>query len=153
MGLCRTPSFFSCAAERMADEQCASPEMAEFVKSRAFVSFIALTIVVNEFLCSANMAFAMYPGLTQGAIAAILQHGSPEQKAAYRASLKAKLEQSGSAFEAKLTHVGGQRIATGNDFDESTGGLKEGSKVRLLSEEDARNLSAAVEAALTPPLL
>ena len=42
-----------------------------------------LTIVVNEFLCSANMAFAMYPGLTQGAIAAILQHGSPEQKAAY----------------------------------------------------------------------
>ena len=26
---------------------------------------------VNEFLCSANMAFAMYPGLTQGAIAAL----------------------------------------------------------------------------------
>ncbi len=31
-----------------------------------------LTEVVNEFLCSANMAFAMYPGLTQGAIAALL---------------------------------------------------------------------------------
>ncbi len=28
---------------------------------------------VNEFLCSANMAFAMYPGLTQGAIAALLR--------------------------------------------------------------------------------
>ena len=32
---------------------------------------------------SANMAFAMYPGLTQGAIAALLAHGSPEQKATY----------------------------------------------------------------------
>jgi alkylation response protein AidB-like acyl-CoA dehydrogenase len=35
-----------------------------------------LTEVVNEFLCSANMAFAMYPGLTQGAIAALVAHGS-----------------------------------------------------------------------------
>src|SRR5690348_4932124 len=42
-----------------------------------------LTTVVNEFLASANMAFAMYPGLTQGAIAALLVHGSDEQKATY----------------------------------------------------------------------
>jgi alkylation response protein AidB-like acyl-CoA dehydrogenase len=42
-----------------------------------------LTELVNEFLCSANMAFAMYPGLTQGAIAALLTHGSPELKARY----------------------------------------------------------------------
>src|SRR6266581_8791180 len=42
-----------------------------------------LTVIVNEMMASANMAFAMYPGLTQGAMAAILQHGSPEQKAAY----------------------------------------------------------------------
>ena len=39
-----------------------------------------LTEVVNEFLCSANMAFAMYPGLTQGAIAALLAHASPALK-------------------------------------------------------------------------
>ncbi len=44
---------------------------------------VTLTEVVNEFLCSANMAFAMYPGLTQGAIAALLAHGTPEQKALY----------------------------------------------------------------------
>ena len=31
-----------------------------------------LTLIVNEFMCGANMAFAMYPGLTQGAIAALL---------------------------------------------------------------------------------
>src|SRR5262245_1733333 len=42
-----------------------------------------LTTVVNEFLASANMAFTMYPGLTQGAIAAILVHGSAEQKATF----------------------------------------------------------------------
>ena len=42
-----------------------------------------LTQLVNEFLCSANMAFAMYPGLTQGAIAALIVHGSPDQKALY----------------------------------------------------------------------
>jgi acyl-CoA dehydrogenase len=41
------------------------------------------TTIVNEFMASANMAFAMYPGLTQGAVAAILIHGTPEQKAAY----------------------------------------------------------------------
>jgi acyl-CoA dehydrogenase len=42
-----------------------------------------LTEIVNEFICSANMAFAMYPGLTQGAIAALLMHASPELKTKY----------------------------------------------------------------------
>jgi len=42
-----------------------------------------LTQIVNEFLCSANMAFAMYPGLTQGAIAALLTHASPALKEKY----------------------------------------------------------------------
>jgi len=42
-----------------------------------------MTVMVNEFLCSANMAFAMYPGLTQGAIAALLVHASDELKAKY----------------------------------------------------------------------
>ncbi|MBX6327619.1 MAG: acyl-CoA dehydrogenase C-terminal domain-containing protein [Pseudolabrys sp.] len=42
-----------------------------------------LTVIVNEFLCSANMAFAMYSGLTQGAIAALVAHASPELKARY----------------------------------------------------------------------
>ncbi|WP_187967962.1 acyl-CoA dehydrogenase C-terminal domain-containing protein [Aquibium microcysteis] len=35
---------------------------------------------VGEYLSSANMALMMYPGLTQGAIAAILAHGTEEQK-------------------------------------------------------------------------
>jgi len=43
----------------------------------------ALTQTVNEFLGSANMAFAMYPGLTQGAIAALIAHGTPELQKLY----------------------------------------------------------------------
>ncbi len=35
---------------------------------------------VGEYLISSNMSFAMYPGLTQGAVAAIQVHGSAEQK-------------------------------------------------------------------------
>ncbi len=42
-----------------------------------------MTMIVNEFLISSNMAFAMYPGLTQGAIAALLQHATPEQQKLY----------------------------------------------------------------------
>jgi alkylation response protein AidB-like acyl-CoA dehydrogenase len=42
-----------------------------------------LHTAVGEYMSSANMALTMYPGLTQGAIAAILVHGSDEQKATY----------------------------------------------------------------------
>ena len=58
--------------------------------------------------------------------------------------LKAQLEQAGSGFEARLIHVGGRRIASGNDFDESTGGLKSGTDVRLLNENEARELADKV---------
>lgn len=42
-----------------------------------------LGMLLEEFMSSANQAFAMYPGLTAGAISAILAKGSPEQKAKY----------------------------------------------------------------------
>ena len=42
-----------------------------------------LHAAVGEYMSSANMALMMYPGLTQGAIAAILVHGSDAQKQAY----------------------------------------------------------------------
>ncbi|TGS62659.1 acyl-CoA dehydrogenase [Mesorhizobium sp. M3A.F.Ca.ET.201.01.1.1] len=38
---------------------------------------------VSEYMISANMALMMYPGLTQGAIAAIITHGTDEQKATW----------------------------------------------------------------------
>src|SRR6201995_4198447 len=44
---------------------------------------VALSQAVNEFQISANMAFSMYGGLTMGATAALLVHGTPEQKKTY----------------------------------------------------------------------
>ena len=41
---------------------------------------VSLSQTVNEFTMSANMAFSMYGGLTQGAMAALLVHGSDVQK-------------------------------------------------------------------------
>ncbi|MCX7898784.1 MAG: acyl-CoA dehydrogenase C-terminal domain-containing protein [Methylocystis sp.] len=40
-------------------------------------------MAMNEYASSANMAFTMYPGLTQGALAALLTHGSEQQKQLY----------------------------------------------------------------------
>ena len=42
-----------------------------------------LNTMVQEFMGSANLAWTMYPGLTQGAIAALVTHGTPEQKKTY----------------------------------------------------------------------
>lgn len=42
-----------------------------------------LHAAVGEYMSSANMALMMYPGLTQGAIAAILAHGTEQQKQTY----------------------------------------------------------------------
>ena len=42
-----------------------------------------LGFAVEEFMSSANMAFAMYPGLTNGAVNALLVKGSQEQKDTY----------------------------------------------------------------------
>ncbi len=44
---------------------------------------VTLSQAVNEFQISANMAFSMYGGLTMGATAALLVHGSDEQKKTY----------------------------------------------------------------------
>jgi len=42
-----------------------------------------LATCVGEYVASANMAFGMYPGLTGGAVAALLEHASEEQKQTY----------------------------------------------------------------------
>jgi alkylation response protein AidB-like acyl-CoA dehydrogenase len=42
-----------------------------------------LNTIMQEFVSSANLALGMYPGLTQGAIAALVVHGSEEQKRTY----------------------------------------------------------------------
>ncbi len=59
--------------------------------------------------------------------------------------LKAQLARKGASFEASLTHVGGTRVASGRDFDDNTGrlreGLQAGKDVLLLAENEARGLA------------
>jgi alkylation response protein AidB-like acyl-CoA dehydrogenase len=43
----------------------------------------ALHFLIQEMICSTNMSFGMYPGLTEGAYNAINLHGSDEQKSLY----------------------------------------------------------------------
>jgi alkylation response protein AidB-like acyl-CoA dehydrogenase len=43
----------------------------------------ALKFVVDEMVCSANLSFSTYPGLSAGAYNAIAAHGSEEQKALF----------------------------------------------------------------------
>ncbi len=42
-----------------------------------------MNFVLDELVCSANMAFGMYPGLSKGAYDAIYQHGTETQKKLY----------------------------------------------------------------------
>jgi acyl-CoA dehydrogenase len=48
---------------------------------------VVLASVLTEFLAGSNLAFWMYQGLTQGAVAALLSHGSSEMKATYLPNL------------------------------------------------------------------
>ncbi|MFH1299691.1 MAG: type I DNA topoisomerase, partial [Planctomycetota bacterium] len=55
--------------------------------------------------------------------------------------LKAQLKtEQGAEFDSMLSTVGGKKVASGKDFDESTGRLKEGSDVLLLNEQQADDL-------------
>jgi len=42
-----------------------------------------LSMLVEEMICSANLSFGMYPGLSHGAYAALRQHGSAELRETY----------------------------------------------------------------------
>jgi DNA topoisomerase-1 len=54
--------------------------------------------------------------------------------------LKATLEAHHQQFIAQLVSLGGVRLATGKDFDESTGRIPDGKEVLLLDEKQARAL-------------
>lgn len=60
--------------------------------------------------------------------------------------LKAELKkEQGTTFEATLHSLGDKRLATGKDFDETTGKLKPEANVLLLDQEQAENLQARLK--------
>ena len=44
---------------------------------------VVLNGIITEFIAASNLAFWMYAGLTEGAISALIDHASPEQKSLY----------------------------------------------------------------------
>src|SRR5690606_16967165 len=98
------------------------------------------------------------PGLSAGRVQSvavqILVQRERERIAFQKASywdLIADVAPSGNAakttFSSQMTHLDGQRLATGKDFDESTGSLKKGSKVILLDKKHADALQEALKPA------
>ncbi len=95
-----------------------------------------------------KVAWGLSAGRVQSVAVRLLVQRERARRAFHSGSywdLKAQLEQAGGRFEAKLSHLKGERIAGGSDFDETTGALKAGSRVRLLAEDEARSLQAAVQ--------
>jgi DNA topoisomerase-1 len=92
-------------------------------------------------------------GLSAGRVQSVSVRLLVERERARRAfrsgtywDLKASLAHGQIPFDVKLTHLGGERVASGSDFDESTGAIKVGSKVKLLAEAEARGLQQAAMA-------
>ncbi len=94
-----------------------------------------------------KIAFGLSAGRVQSVAVRLLVHRERQRRAFRKGSywdLKAMLEagdrdQKGT-FEAKLVNLNGVKVATGSDFDESTGQVTAGRNVVLLSEADARAL-------------
>jgi acyl-CoA dehydrogenase len=77
-GRVTTPKGFKEAFKQLADGGWLGLSMPEEYGGQGLP--VTLSQTTSEFQMSANMAFSMYGGLTQGAIAALLVHASPEQR-------------------------------------------------------------------------
>jgi DNA topoisomerase I len=93
-------------------------------------------------------------GLSAGrvqSVAVYLLVERERQRRAFRSGrywdLKAQLAREGESFSAQLISVDGVRVASGRDFDESTGALIPGRSVVLLDEDGATQLRATLEEA------
>jgi DNA topoisomerase I len=101
------------------------------------------------------------PGLSAGRVQSVavqLLVNRERERMRFRSGsywdLKAVLSASGEnapqnsvKFEAEMTHLDDLRLATGKDFDESTGKLKKPDKVVLLDQEQAESLSKELASA------
>jgi DNA topoisomerase I len=90
-----------------------------------------------------KVAWGLSAGRVQSVAVRVLVQRERERRAFRKGSywdLKASLVHADIAFDAKLMSLGGRKIATGADFDESNGQIAAGRNVQLLSEADARSL-------------
>ncbi|MBW4539095.1 MAG: type I DNA topoisomerase [Myxacorys chilensis ATA2-1-KO14] len=97
-----------------------------------------------------KIAYGLSAGRVQSVAVRVLVNRERERRAFRKGSywdLKALLavetdakSKANSEFEAKLVTLAGRKLATGADFDESTGQVAAGRNVVLLSEAEARSL-------------
>ena len=80
-GSVTTPKGFKAAFERFREAGWGTLSAPEEFGGQGMPHVMGM--LVEEYLAGANQAFAMYPGLTNGAVAAIRTKGSPEQQAKY----------------------------------------------------------------------
>ncbi len=80
-GSVTTPDGFKAAYKQFVESGWGTLSAPEAFGGQAMPHVISTAF--EEYMISSNMAFAMYPGLTHGAVAALLVKGSPEQQAKY----------------------------------------------------------------------
>lgn len=95
-----------------------------------------------------KVAWGLSAGRVQSVAVRLVVQKERERRAFRSGSywdLRAHLDHAGVAFDARLIRLSGQKIATGSDFDESTGKLKKGTKVKLLNQEAACTLAVSLQ--------
>ncbi len=95
-----------------------------------------------------KIAWGLSAGRVQSVSVRLLVRRERERRAFRKGTywdLKALLSKDDTPFDAKLVTLDGQRLATGSDFDESTGQIAEGRNVLLLGEAEARQLQQRLE--------
>jgi alkylation response protein AidB-like acyl-CoA dehydrogenase len=80
-GSVTTPTGFKAAYEKYVEAGLGTLAAPEMWGGQGLPHVMSFTI--EEYLCSANQAFAMYPGLANGAISALIAKGSPDQQETY----------------------------------------------------------------------
>jgi DNA topoisomerase I len=90
-----------------------------------------------------KIAYGLSAGRVQSVAVRLLVERERERRAFRKGAywdLKALLSHNKAQFEAKIVSLGGTKVATGADFDESTGRITAGRNVVLLGETEARSL-------------
>jgi len=95
-----------------------------------------------------KIAWGLSAGRVQSVAVRLLVTKERQRRAFHEGTywdLKASLEHEKSPFSAVLVTLGGTKVATGSDFDPTTGRITAGRNVVLLNEEEAEALKARLE--------
>jgi alkylation response protein AidB-like acyl-CoA dehydrogenase len=80
-GVVRTPDGFRAAYRRFAEDGWTALHCDPAYGGQGLPKVVAL--LVEEMICSANLSFGMYPGLTHGAYSALHRHATEDLRALY----------------------------------------------------------------------